>query len=171
MTRRPHILFVLALLAAIVSGCAASGEYFTGFQTPEPGRAEIIVFRESALKGSVDKYIVKLDGQEVGVLRNGGWLSLMTQPGEHLVEYVLNIGKQKSDELVVNATAEMPVVVQTMGRELGLMNVTVIGGSPAVTAFGAIPLPRAVGPSRIREIPAETALAVLKTLKRSDDRP
>jgi len=77
----------------ILTGCSASGiKYQDLVQTELNGQSEIIVYRKSQLAASGGCYRVNVDGKEIGILANGGYLRKTVDPGKHTVSIVLRKG-------------------------------------------------------------------------------
>ena len=77
-------------IAIFLSACSASGiKYSEIVQTELNGQSEIIVFRKSQLAASGGCYRINVDGKEIGILANGGYLRKMVEPGKHVVSISL----------------------------------------------------------------------------------
>ena len=66
------ILMAVGVLA--LAGCAASGSQFQGFEAPQKGYGEVYVYRPSAFVGGGALFIININNEPIGVLRNGGYL-------------------------------------------------------------------------------------------------
>ena len=56
--------------------------------TPEPGKAVVVFFRPSAVKGAAIGFIVREGETELGKLRNANFFTLQVEPGKH--EYTVH---------------------------------------------------------------------------------
>ena len=74
-------LFVFLLV--LVTGCSAGGKQFGGLEEPNISYAQVYVYRPSALQQSGIYPDMKLDSKLFGKLKNGGYLSIKVEPGEH----------------------------------------------------------------------------------------
>ncbi len=86
-TRRT--LLGLSLLGALaLGGCAtASGPSFSRVEAPQPGKAQLYLYRKSALYAMAGKYQVVAvpSGQSLGELSNATYLVLPLDAGKHSI--------------------------------------------------------------------------------------
>ena len=77
---------LIVFFTIILSACSASGiKYSEIVQTELNGQSEIIVFRKSQFAASGGCYRINVDGKEIGILANGGYLRKRVAPGKHVV--------------------------------------------------------------------------------------
>jgi len=82
MTLRPIIM--MALLALLITGCA-TGEKFSGLESPDKNQAKIYLYRPFNLMQSGVFPDVEIDSKEVGVLKNGGFVTFAVPAGQHTI--------------------------------------------------------------------------------------
>ena len=75
------IIFLVVLLSA----CAATGKPFIRADNPSEQEARLYVYRPTHFIQGAIYPTVYLDSKAVGELKNGGYLTLVVTPGEHLV--------------------------------------------------------------------------------------
>ena len=86
---RPMLIIATFLLSA----CSATGPKYSELQKqPLDGKSEIVVYRLSQLAASGGCYRVKVDGVQVGILANGGYVRKIVDPGNHKVSIMLREG-------------------------------------------------------------------------------
>ena len=75
----------IILLVVLLGACAATGKPFVRADNPSEQEARLYVYRPSHfIQGGVYP-TVYLDSKAVGDLKDGGYLTLVAAPGEHLV--------------------------------------------------------------------------------------
>ena len=85
-TRRFLTLALVAAVATCVLGCAARGPLYGTPAELEAGTSEIVVYRLDRFVLAAATLVVHLDGKEVARLRNAGFASIPTSPGNHELE-------------------------------------------------------------------------------------
>jgi len=73
----------LIAICFLLSSCAATGPRFSGPSAPEPGKADVYVYRVSKFQAVLKPYDVLLDGQKVGSLVNSSYMKITVSPGAH----------------------------------------------------------------------------------------
>ena len=68
-----------------LAGCAASGQPFSGFITPQKGNGSVYVYRPEAFVGGAVGFNIKADDEPIGILRNGGYLYKELPTGTHFL--------------------------------------------------------------------------------------
>jgi len=86
--RTQHLLqALLTVLALGMIGCSASGQAFhAGLMQTPAGESKIFVYRPDQFVGGGYTANIMLDGQLMGRLRNGGYISASVAPGRHTIE-------------------------------------------------------------------------------------
>lgn len=89
------------LLLVILSGCSATGLKFEEL-VPNSlnGKSELLIFRESKISASGSSFCTKINGESIGILKNGGFLRVEVEPGTHTVSMPF------SEELSIELEAE-----------------------------------------------------------------
>lgn len=104
---RRYSLWTFGLSCVLLSGCSATGPKFQGLEKPDSNTGEIVVYRpDRFVRGGVG-YYVHLDGKEVGLLKNSGFMSLATTPGTHVV--LMKAGFQDLFRNAANAQVTLDV--------------------------------------------------------------
>jgi len=75
-------ILIVSMLVLLV-GCSAGGKPFGGLEKPDKSYAQVYVYRPSALQQSGIFPDMELDSKFFGKLKNGGYLSIKAEPGEH----------------------------------------------------------------------------------------
>lgn len=65
--------------------CAAPGPIYAPLPAKE-GHASLYIYRPSKFKGGGTYPHIYIDGEEKSALRNGGYISVYLEPGEHTIE-------------------------------------------------------------------------------------
>jgi len=84
-------LLAIAVCGYLLAGCASTPMTSASLDseakqfTPEPGKANIYVSRDSAIIGGILKFQTMLDGRPVGALAPGTYQLLSVPPGKHTV--------------------------------------------------------------------------------------
>ena len=86
--KRISLMVGVAVLILGLAGCAAPGPKFSGLQQVSAGKAELIVYRKSALFASATAMPLLIDGKQVGELYNASFLQQQLLPGEHTVKVI-----------------------------------------------------------------------------------
>lgn len=150
---RHFTLWALALGCLLLSGCSATGAKFQGLEKPDSDAGEIVVYRPDRLVRGGVAYYVHLDGKEVGMLKNAGFVALRTTPGTHVV--LMKAGLQ--DFFMKARTAE---VVLLAGERKFLRFEPSITGSPIIlpnvayvpVGFGFIAVPEGQAAIELRDL-------------------
>lgn len=90
-----------------LTGCAtAPGQKFAGLQSVPKERAELVVYRKSALFASGQAMPVLIDGKEEGQLYNAAYLLQPITPGQHLVKITTGMFGTPAEEVIQLAAGE-----------------------------------------------------------------
>jgi len=120
----PPAVFVLVSLFAV--SCASNPGGSTGamplpqpvgFQEELPADKDDVViyaYRLRSIVGAAVGWRVKIDGNPVGVLRNGTYLTMHTTPGTHIV--VLGDSHTIAEHVIENATKDLNTLPMTGGN-------------------------------------------------------
>ena len=142
---------------SLLTGCAATGKSFSGFQSPSEKSAVIVVYRPDLFRAEGQSVRVSIDNNEVGVLRNAGWLSIHTTHGEHSVTLDERFTFwQKDTVLKVETQQGEPIALRVL-----------LGGMTGLYPMPSGPV-MTFGPWTIQQVSTETAQAELKNLKESE---
>lgn len=74
------------LFFSFLTGCAATGEKFTGVVPFSDGFSTLYIYRESRFVGGGECPDMFLDNQDIGCLKNGGFMKVKVSPGNHILE-------------------------------------------------------------------------------------
>lgn len=149
-------LLGLILSLSLFTGCAATGQSFSGFQSISDKSAVIVIYRPDLFRAGGQSVKVSVDNKEVGVLRNAGWLSFPTTDGEHSITLDERFRLwQKGTVLKVEAKQGEQIALRVLPG--GMTGIFPMPSGP-VTTFG---------PWTIQQVSTEVALAELKSLKES----
>lgn len=149
-------LSLVLLSVQLLSGCAASGRSFSGFQQPPEKSAAIVVYRPDLFRAGGQSVRVAIDKEEVGILRNAGWLSIHVSPGERQITLEERFALfQKDTALTVKALAGKSIALRVLPG--GMTGIYPVSTGPVMT----------FGPWTIQQVPTEAALTELKSLKES----
>jgi hypothetical protein len=100
--------WLLAILLGVAAGCGSTNSTIAFHEEALRGDADALlyVFRESAMLGGAVGWNVYLDGQVVGVLKQGAYMTFHLTPGTHAIR----VGDSKPDlvHLVAEAAANNP---------------------------------------------------------------
>ena len=81
---------LIIFLVAFVCGCSATGQKYSELApVVTGGKSEIVIYRKSQMAASGGCYRVKLDGEQIGILQNGGYLRKFVEPGKHTITAVI----------------------------------------------------------------------------------
>jgi hypothetical protein len=109
-------LSLIVLLLIFLQGCSATGPKFSSVSYVGPNETLIYVYRNSAfLKGGTYPFVY-IDGEEIGPLKNGGYVKASVPPGEHRVTIDGQIfpgdWMQKPINLYVKTSSEKPTFIK-----------------------------------------------------------
>lgn len=102
MMKRKTVQFLMVLPLLALVGCAP-GPKFSGLQDVPSGRAELIVYRKSALFAAGDSMYVSLDDNRIGQLYNASFLQQPLLPGEHHVKVSPMLGSSAEKTIRISA--------------------------------------------------------------------
>ena len=91
---------LIALMLGL-AGCAAPGPKFSGLQAVAPDKAELVVYRKSALFAAATAMPLLIDGKQVGELYNASFLQQQIPAGMHAVKIIPG-GMAQSTETTIN---------------------------------------------------------------------
>ena len=74
------VLFVIAVLA---TGCTAAGPLYRPIEIIPPGQALVYVYRQPSFAFSAQSVNIRVDGETVAKLLNGGYTAMGLSPGDH----------------------------------------------------------------------------------------
>jgi hypothetical protein len=104
-TRKLLTTFAAASLLTL-AGCAAPGPKFSGLQNVPKERAELVVYRKSALFASGQTMPVLIDGKEEGQLYNGSYLQQSITPGQHFIKITTGMFGKPGETVIQLAAGE-----------------------------------------------------------------
>ncbi|WHI50186.1 hypothetical protein P3339_17290 [Microbulbifer sp. MLAF003] len=97
---------IIVLCSAMLSGCVAllfapvvmkaNGDHFEEVEPPPINMGAVYIFRKLKLAASIYCQPFSVNGERVPCLRNGGYIRLELQPGEHVIGFpkrALEFGK------------------------------------------------------------------------------
>lgn len=84
-----NLLIIAAL--ALMTGCGAGGAKFSGLEKPTDNLAQVYIYRPSAFVQSGNFPDMALDNQEIGQLKNGGFLKFKAPAGKHSLSITGNV--------------------------------------------------------------------------------
>lgn len=149
-------LCLILLFVPLLSGCAATGQSFSGFQITPENSAVIVVYRPDLFRAGGQSVRVTVDNKEVGVLKNAGWLSIPTTHGAHAVTLDERFTLwQKSTVLKVESQPGESITLRVLPG--GITGLYPMPSGPVMT----------FGPWTIQQVSNEVALIELKNLKES----
>jgi hypothetical protein len=140
---------------ALLSGCAASGPAFTGWDKPPEGKALLYVYRKVNFQPDM-VYTVKVDGETVGPVHHDGYLVVPITPGIRTVQVY---------EATYLAPATLPLPIKVEAGRIYPIEYDTSGVSFNYGGFNNTPLMQ--GRRRIVLRNMEQALPVLQTLRKS----
>jgi hypothetical protein len=155
MQRRPSILLI-CVWSLIAGGCAATGERFTGLQSPSSSEALLVLYRLDLFRAGGNSLKVFVDDKEIGILRNAGWISARIAPGHRsiTVDQRFDFGQKASMPVV--AKAGETVVIRVLPG--GMTGIVILPTAPVLT----------FGPWTMQRVTHEIANVEMQGLKRSD---
>lgn len=146
---RPTLL--LALLAALLTGCVATGPLFTEAMAA-PEDAVIYVYRTRTATNSAFTPLIEVNGKEAGTIATGGYLVILVTPGFQYVELSEKGFEGRSViglDLAPGERAYARVDTETRGPYY-VERIFRITEQPSATAEGEISLMRHVGMADFR---------------------
>ncbi|MDQ6989343.1 MAG: DUF2846 domain-containing protein [Mariprofundaceae bacterium] len=81
----------IAIVLAMLGGCGAGGAKFSGLEQIADNSAQVYIYRPSSFIQSANYPDLALDGQEIGQLKNGGYLRFTVPAGEHNLSVTGNV--------------------------------------------------------------------------------
>lgn len=151
-----QVLSLMLVSTPLLNGCAATGQSFSGFQSPPAESAVIVVYRPDLFRAGGQSVRIAVDNKEIGVLRNAGWLSIPVIPGERAItleeRYTFFQG---GTALVVKTREGESIALRVLPG--GMTGIYPISTGPVLT----------FGPWTIQQVSNELAQAELKNLKES----
>ena len=81
-------LGVLLGISTLVSSCASTGSKIAFHEETPANEGDVIVYvyRMPSMVGAAVAWVVRLDGQDVAVLRQNAYIALHTTPGAHEIK-------------------------------------------------------------------------------------
>lgn len=76
----------LLVVIPLFSGCGSTGSVYRDHRDVVPGGAQIVVFRPDTFFQGGIPYLVRINGKEAAVLRNGGFSVVGVAPGMSVVD-------------------------------------------------------------------------------------
>jgi len=80
--RQSCILLLSVLLVSFLSGCSAKGPAFTKIDHLAADKGLVYIYRVPAFTGSAVYYDIKVNGNPITTLKNGGYFPYQTLTGE-----------------------------------------------------------------------------------------
>ena len=150
--------YYVITVAALLSGCAASGPTFVA--SPSSSNQSIIyLFRPAKFANGGSSPDVVLDGKKVGSLKNGGYIPLSVSPGPHTLEIPFNAWnwdvRCASVTLQVGGGTSHYVAMDT-------------DASLSVVAASKTPMTYVSRQCQLIELPAAQALPLIEQTRKSD---
>lgn len=147
---------LIAIFAFLLTGCGASGPAFEQINLDSnQSKSEIIVFRKNQFVDGGSCYQVNVNGKELGILANGGFLRTIVDPAKHKI--VLFSVRDNVLELEVSSTEHSTNYIE--------YNTSLAGGH--FLPIGSVVSFSTSFDSSLAEVEPEYALTILKDLKES----
>ena len=144
-----QLLFVLLL-----TSCAASGPAFVKVSEIIPDKAVVYFYRQAAFYGSGSCPDLTIDQKVIGCLKNGGYLEVILEPGEHAIHFDKGTWQPERDlHANINLQAGKHYYYE-YGQELK--------GAFAVPGFAFV-----AGSENFFQIQEKHAISILMKLKKS----
>ena len=146
-------LFLASMM--LMNGCVATGDLFDQVAEPGPKEGVAYFFRQSAGYGYASCPKLMIDGQRAGCLRNGGFIEVPFEPGQHEIWFTYHENRDK--DLIVNIDIEPS---KTYFYEYGtyMTDLSVIG-----------PIMKMSGGESLAQMTKEYSIPILLKLKDSSD--
>ena len=90
--------FAFSVIALVCSGCTATGDRFSGLESPKEDQSIVYLMRKSKFSGGAYCPPVTIDAEKIGCLKNGGYLLVRIEPGVHELRFekrLLESGKEQ----------------------------------------------------------------------------
>ncbi len=75
----------LILTFVLLSGCSANGPTFQNLAVPTQNKSIVYFYRQAAFYGAANCPNLIINGNKIGCLKNGGFLQIELEQGEHTV--------------------------------------------------------------------------------------
>ena len=125
-------LLITAALA-FLSSCGAGGAKFSGLEKPKESMAQVYIYRPSAFVQSGNFPDVALDGNEIGQLKNGGFLHFNAPAGKHTINLSGNVMQW------IHKDANIPVTLKAGETNFYKLTVSMGGSGGGVNiGFGQV---------------------------------
>jgi hypothetical protein len=134
--RESRSRIVIAILSVILVSCA-SGPPFRAIESVPENRAVIYVYRQSSLRGAAFTPSVTVGNNAAVPLKNGGYLTMLVEPGN------------------------VPVTIRNVGQKT--LSVEVVAGKSYYFRGGTVPM--ASGFPALTVVPEDRALSEIKECK------
>lgn len=142
-------------LFVLLCGCSATGQKYSELApVVSTGKSELVIYRKSQIAASGGCYRIKVDGKEVGILANGGYLRKFVEPGKHIVTAV--IGKDLDLEIQTTENSQNFILLS-----IGLSGISgfPVGTVSVVNAswnVGLVDTPKDFGVKAVQELREST---------------
>ncbi|WKD49608.1 hypothetical protein [Microbulbifer spongiae] len=155
---------IILLYSTMLSGCVAlllapavmkaNGDHFKELESPSINMGAVYIFRKFKLVASIYCQPFSINGERTSCLRNGGYIRLELQPGEHVIGFpkrALEFGEGFEQKILV-------IGGKTSFYEWGtdIDNINSVGTSTSMTFVEFL-----IGHTQ------ESAVAILKDLRKS----
>jgi hypothetical protein len=138
-----------------LTGCAASGAKFHSLSKTPSESSEIIVYRPDRFIRGGASYQIHLDGQQIGILKNAGFIKIRTTPGSHILELKGGFMQASFRDIKTN--------VVSLSGERKIYRFEPIASGPIILASAYIGVTFSLS-----LVPEEVAIVELTDLKESD---
>lgn len=103
--------FSFLLCGGLLASCTLTGSKFTPLESAESQHGVLYVYRPSNYDMGLMSALITLDGKQVAVLENGGYVALIVEPGKHTITQKWKAGVLGNSDLE-GATTSTVVDVQ-----------------------------------------------------------
>jgi hypothetical protein len=150
--------FLIYFLCVLLTGCAASGPKFVGFEPMKPNYGQVYFYRLNNFVGSANAYEILIDGEKKALLKNAGYLKLDLTPGHHLIvaqpsiTSALSLHHGPINEEVVVEPGQRYFFTLIIGSRLGAPNTASATATLYVSPNALVAVPEDVAVKRMSSL-------------------
>lgn len=133
------------LIFILISGCSATGPVYKSIDVPQDGKSILHIYRPKAFQNSLISPGIVLDGNEVLLLKNGGYTYIPVAEGVHLLNVKLSDDYSGSSELKIHTKSKTKSFVKLTTYNQG------IGGNRFERVFYLEEVPNHIAENEISE--------------------
>jgi hypothetical protein len=105
-----HVYLIAVML--VISACSATGLVYKNIDAPSDGKSALYIYRPPVFQNSVISPGIILDGQELLLMKNGGYTYIQIEEGQHTLNVLLSEKYKGNSEIIFSTKANAKTFIK-----------------------------------------------------------